>query len=116
MRDFIATMDPSEVTYLGNSKAAFEGLRALAPDTVTVVYCNTVSSGLCGGACTVYTGGAICLAAPTTTCLSATNNVAFCDRGNCGGSCNNYASCGTHLQGTFCYTPGTASILVPGGE
>jgi len=116
MRDFIATIDPSEVTYLGNSKIAFEGLQALEPDTVTVVYCSTVSSNLCGGPCTVYTGGPTCIAAPGTKCLSSTENVAFCDRGGCGGSCNNYASCGTHLQGAFCDTPGTASILVPNGD
>ncbi|KAF9064523.1 hypothetical protein BDP27DRAFT_1157416, partial [Rhodocollybia butyracea] len=110
---FLATIDPSEVTYLGNSKNVINGLEPLAADSITVVYCSIVSSGICGGPCTTYSGGSTCLAAPGTKCLSATSNVAFCDRSGCGGSCNNYNSCGTHLQGSFCSTPGTASILVP---
>ncbi|KAF9062686.1 hypothetical protein BDP27DRAFT_1233230 [Rhodocollybia butyracea] len=116
MKEFLATIDPSEITYTGNSKNIIDGLEPLAPDTITVVYCSIVSSGLCGGPCTTYVGGPTCLAAPSTNCLSATENVAFCDRGGCGGSCNNFASCGTHLQGNFCSTPGTASILVPNGD
>ncbi|KAI0736679.1 hypothetical protein C8Q72DRAFT_791064 [Fomitopsis betulina] len=61
---------------------------------------------------TVYNGGAKCLNAPDTVCLAATNNVAFCDRKGCNGSCHDLAQCGTHLDNGYCYTPGTASIIV----
>ncbi|KAJ3826849.1 hypothetical protein F5880DRAFT_1541559 [Lentinula raphanica] len=77
-----------------------------------VVYCNTKTVNVCGGSCTVYNGGAKCLNAPGTNCLSATNNVGFCDRGGCGGSCNQFSTCGTRMDDNFCYTPGTNSINV----
>lgn len=77
-----------------------------------VTYCSSRTQNVCGGACTVYNGGATCLAAPGTKCLAATNNVGFCDRGGCGGSCNQLSSCGTRLDNGFCFTPGTASIIV----
>ncbi|CAA7263905.1 unnamed protein product [Cyclocybe aegerita] len=78
----------------------------------TVTYCSQRVFNVCGGACTVYNGGATCLNAPNTNCLAATNNVGFCDRAGCGGSCNQLSTCGTRLDGGFCYTPGTRSILV----
>ncbi|EJF60349.1 hypothetical protein DICSQDRAFT_63395, partial [Dichomitus squalens LYAD-421 SS1] len=83
-----------------------------AQDT-TVTYCNRRTNDVCGGDCTVYTGNAKCLNAPDTQCLSATTNVGFCDRGGCGHSCNQLSTCGTRLDDGFCFTPGTASILVP---
>ncbi|KAH9925183.1 uncharacterized protein B0H18DRAFT_389947 [Fomitopsis serialis] len=67
---------------------------------------------VCGGSCTVYNGSAKCLNAPDTQCLAATNNVGFCDKGGCGGSCNQLSTCGTHLDNGYCYTPGTKSINV----
>ncbi|KAJ7079432.1 hypothetical protein B0H15DRAFT_933516 [Mycena belliarum] len=85
----------------------------LTPFTTTVTYCSTRTANLCSGPCTVYTGGAKCLNAPHTNCLTATSNVAFCNRAGCGGSCNVLSSCGTHLDSGFCYTPGTNSISVP---
>lgn len=78
-----------------------------------VVYCSSRSNNVCGGACTVYNGGATCLDAPDTKCLMASANVAFCDRSGCGGDCNQLSSCGTRLDNNFCYTPGTKSIIVP---
>ena len=78
-----------------------------------VVYCNRRTNNVCGGDCTVYNGNSKCLNAPDTQCLSATTNVGFCDRAGCGGSCNQYSSCGTRLDNGFCYTPGTRSINVP---
>ena len=80
---------------------------------VMVVYCTKRTQSVCGGECTVYNGGAKCINAPGTSCLMATANVGFCDRGNCGGSCNQLSTCGTHLDDNFCFTPGTASINVP---
>ena len=84
-----------------------------AADSVMVTYCNRRTQNVCGGSCTVYNGGAKCLSAPTTQCLAATANVGFCDRSGCGGSCNQLSTCGTRLDNGFCYTPGTASIIVP---
>ncbi|KAJ2912386.1 hypothetical protein MD484_g8020, partial [Candolleomyces efflorescens] len=78
-----------------------------------VVYCSQRTVNVCGGACTVYQGNARCLDAPNTNCLFATTNVGFCDRAGCGGSCNQFSTCGTRLDGGFCYTPGTRSINVP---
>ncbi|TRM60421.1 hypothetical protein BD626DRAFT_549727 [Schizophyllum amplum] len=80
--------------------------------STTVVYCNRRVNGVCGGACTTYNGGAKCLNAPDTQCLHATHNVGFCAGKGCGGGCNQFSSCGTKLDGGFCYTPGTNSIVV----
>ena len=77
-----------------------------------VTYCSHRTQNVCGGPCTVYNGGAACLNAPDTNCLSATANVGFCDRSGCGGSCNQLSTCGTRLEDGYCYTPGTRSINV----
>ena len=77
-----------------------------------VTFCANTIGNLCGGPCNVYNGGATCIDVPGTNCLSATNNVGFCDGANCGGSCNQFSTCGSLLQDNFCYTPNTASILV----
>ena len=105
---WIATTD-AELTFVG------EPINPLTPRSAqitTVTYCNKRINDVCGGSCTVYSGGAACLDAPGTNCLSATNNVGFCDRGGCGHSCNQLSTCGTHLEKGFCFTPGTQSILV----
>ncbi|KAJ3798058.1 hypothetical protein GGU11DRAFT_26608 [Lentinula aff. detonsa] len=81
-------------------------------ENTMVVYCSVRTVNVCGGACTVYNGGATCLNAPNTNCLSATSNVGFCDHAGCGGSCNQLSTCGVRLDGGFCYTPGTKSINV----
>ncbi|KAJ3728060.1 hypothetical protein DFJ43DRAFT_1085656 [Lentinula guzmanii] len=81
-------------------------------ESTMVVYCSVRTVDVCGGACTVYNGGATCLNAPDTNCLSATNNVGFCDHSGCGGSCNQLSTCGVRLDDGFCYTPGTNSINV----
>ena len=110
-KHWLATTD-ADVTFHGKpigDLADFSKRNAL--DTM-VTYCTKKIDDLCGGSCSVYNGGATCIAASGTNCLSATNNVGFCDRGNCGGSCNQFSSCGTRLENNFCYTPGTASILV----
>ena len=84
-----------------------------AAQDVMVTYCTSRTQNVCGGQCTVYNGPATCISAPGTACLASSANVGFCDRGGCGGSCNQFASCGTHLDNGFCATPGTASITVP---
>ncbi|KAG6848741.1 hypothetical protein H0H93_014454 [Arthromyces matolae] len=111
--EWLSTTD-ADVTFIGEPISKAGGVTPdsqYALDTI-VTYCSKRSGNICGGACTVYNGGAACLSAPKTNCLSATNNVAFCDHGNCGGSCNNFATCGTRLDNGFCWTPGTNSINV----
>ncbi|TFL05296.1 hypothetical protein BDV98DRAFT_561783 [Pterulicium gracile] len=105
MDAWLATTD-AKLTYITDGTAR-------SPLNTRVVYCNRRTQNVCGGSCTVYNGNAKCLGAPGTQCLSATTNVGFCDRGGCQGSCNQYSSCGTRLDNRFCFTPGTASILVP---
>ncbi|KZV93984.1 hypothetical protein EXIGLDRAFT_835300 [Exidia glandulosa HHB12029] len=101
------------LTFIGEPIPKAANLNARVGGNVMVVYCSSRTNNVCGGACTVYNGGATCLNAPDTVCLSATANVGFCDRGGCGGSCNQFSSCGTRLDNNFCYTPGTKSIIVP---
>ncbi|KAL0564851.1 hypothetical protein V5O48_017187 [Marasmius crinis-equi] len=105
MLDWIATTE-ANVTFIGNPIAK----RA---DGTTVVYCTKRTNNVCGGDCTVFTGSAKCLDTDGTNCISATTNVGFCDKGGCGGSCNQFSSCGTKLDNNFCATPGTKSINVP---
>ncbi|KAJ3571859.1 hypothetical protein NP233_g3472 [Leucocoprinus birnbaumii] len=108
MNHWLSTTD-AELTYVGKP---YHPLSPREAQNTRVVYCNTRNFNVCGGSCTVYNGGATCLSAPGTQCLFATQNVGFCDRGGCGGSCNQFSSCGTRLDNGFCWTPGTASITV----
>lgn len=108
MKNWLSTTS-ANLTFIGEP---IESL-GLSPFVTTVTYCSTDTAGLCSGPCTVYTGGATCLNAPGTNCLSATTNVAFCDHAGCTGSCNVFDSCGTKLNNGFCATPGTKSISVP---
>ena len=105
---WLSTTD-AELTFVG---APINPLAPRSAQNTMVTYCNKRSNNVCGGSCTVYNGGAACLDAPGTSCLAAPHNFAFCDRGGCGGSCNQLSSCGTRLDNGFCYTPGTRSILV----
>ncbi|KAH9919845.1 uncharacterized protein B0H18DRAFT_881536 [Fomitopsis serialis] len=89
-----------------------EGLVSRSAQNTIVTYCSHRTDNVCGGGCTVYNGGSTCLSTPGTNCLAAMNNVGFCDRGGCGGSCHQLSTCGTELDNGYCYTPGTASILV----
>ena len=86
--------------------------RDMAKRDTMVTYCTKRVDNVCGGSCSVYNGGPTCIDASGTSCLAATSNVAFCDKGNCGGSCNQLSTCGTSLAGGFCDTPGTKSIVV----
>ncbi|KAK0440110.1 hypothetical protein EV421DRAFT_1817499 [Armillaria borealis] len=106
---WLATTD-AKITYYGNTSP--NPLAPRAALTTRVTYCTSRTQNVCGGTCNVYNGGGTCLNAPGTACLAATNNVGFCDRAGCGGSCNQLSSCGTRLDGGFCYTPGTSSIIV----
>ncbi|KAH7103665.1 hypothetical protein BKA62DRAFT_768605 [Auriculariales sp. MPI-PUGE-AT-0066] len=107
--EWVRTTD-SELTFIGEPIAASLAKRQ---ETVQVVYCSLRLGDVCGGPCTVYNGGAICLDAPDTNCLRATSNVAFCSSSGCGGDCNQLETCGTRLNNGFCWTPDTASIAVP---
>lgn len=106
---WIANTD-AELTFIGKP------INPLAPRSAqdtTVTYCTNRVDSICGGPCTVYTGGPTCLNAPNTNCLSATANVGFCSSKGCTGACNPLATCGVKLDDGFCFTPDTESILVP---
>ncbi|GJE96912.1 hypothetical protein PsYK624_131200 [Phanerochaete sordida] len=108
MMHWLATTD-AELTFVGtppNPLAARD-----AQDTL-VTYCANVNGNACAGPCTVYSGGATCLYAAGTNCLSATRNVAFCSSSGCSGSCTTLDNCIKQLDGGFCYTPSTQSIAV----
>ncbi|TFK84424.1 hypothetical protein K466DRAFT_577298 [Polyporus arcularius HHB13444] len=110
--EFLHWLDTTDadITYVGTP---IDRNAPRAAEAVMVTYCSSRTQNVCGGACTVYNGGSACLNAPGTKCLAATANVGFCDRSGCGGSCNQLSSCGTRLDNGFCFTPGTASIVVP---
>ncbi|KAN0085668.1 hypothetical protein V8E55_006802 [Tylopilus felleus] len=108
MMYWIANTD-AVLTFVGDTINPLSSRSAL---TTTVTYCSTRIDDVCGGACTVYNGGATCLDAPDTNCLAATNNVGFCSSSGCGGSCNQLSTCGTQLEYGYCYTPDTQSIAV----
>ncbi|KAG6823757.1 hypothetical protein H0H92_009126 [Tricholoma furcatifolium] len=111
--EWLSTTD-ADITFIGEpiDKARGITLESRSALNTIVTYCTTRSGDLCGGRCTVYNGGATCLNAPNTNCLTATNNVAFCGSPKCGGICNNFANCGTKLANNFCFTPATESIAV----
>ncbi|KAI0334601.1 hypothetical protein GY45DRAFT_1318195 [Cubamyces sp. BRFM 1775] len=108
MAHWLANTD-AELTFIGEP---FNPLLKRSAQTTTVTYCTKRVGPICGGSCSVYQGGATCLATPGTVCIAATNDIGFCDAAGCNGDCSDLASCGTGLNGGFCYTPGTASILV----
>ncbi|KAK0477045.1 hypothetical protein IW261DRAFT_1566509 [Armillaria novae-zelandiae] len=108
--DHWLTTTDANITYYGNTTS-----NPLAPRdalNTRVTYCSSLVGNACGGFCTVYNGGAACLDAPNTVCLAATNNVGFCSSAGCIGTCTLLTSCILQLQGGFCYTPGTKSIIV----
>ena len=109
MLTWLATTD-ANLTFIGDS-VGMNSKRAA--DSIMVIFCPDRTQNVCGGSCSVYNGGAACLNAPNTNCLSATANVGFCDHSGCTGSCNQFSSCGTRLSNNFCFTPGTKSIIVP---
>ncbi|PPQ73610.1 hypothetical protein CVT26_010518 [Gymnopilus dilepis] len=111
LQDWLSTTD-ANITYIGQPIGNPSELSKRQLPNTMVVYCDTQSVNVCGGTCTVYNGGPTCLDAPNTACLMATSNVGFCDRGGCGGSCNQFSSCGSPIDNGFCSTPGTASITV----
>ncbi|KAL1747106.1 hypothetical protein HDZ31DRAFT_80688 [Schizophyllum fasciatum] len=111
--EWLKTTD-ANLTFIGDPIPGYnapEGLVSRAAQATWVSYCSKRIGNICGGDCTVYNGGPRCLNAPDTVCLAANHDVGFCDRAGCGHSCNSYNSCGTRLDGGYCYTPGTKSIL-----
>ncbi|KAI0628234.1 hypothetical protein C8Q77DRAFT_481533 [Trametes polyzona] len=105
---WIATTD-AELTFIGDRP---NPLAKRAAQSTTVTFCTKRVGGICGGTCTVYTGGATCLDAAGTTCISASKDIGFCDQTGCDGNCNALSQCGTQMGNGFCFTPNTASILV----
>ncbi|KAI0372652.1 hypothetical protein BV20DRAFT_990852 [Pilatotrama ljubarskyi] len=108
MAHWIANTD-AELTFFGDLPNPLE---KRAAQSTTVTYCTKRIGTICGGTCTVYTGGATCLDAAGTTCLTATKDIGFCDEIGCDGNCNALSLCGTSMASGFCFTPNTESILV----
>ncbi|KAI0372666.1 hypothetical protein BV20DRAFT_963718 [Pilatotrama ljubarskyi] len=108
MAHWIATTD-AELTFVGDLP---NPLAKRSAQSTTVTYCTKRIGTICGGTCTVYTGGATCLDAVGTTCLTATKDIGFCDETECNGDCNALSLCGTSMASGFCFTPNTQSILV----
>ncbi|KJA22408.1 hypothetical protein HYPSUDRAFT_77410 [Hypholoma sublateritium FD-334 SS-4] len=115
MKAWVDAQDPANITLVGDPFAALNNPLSQRADleTATVTFCSTLSGSVCTVPCTTITSGPACLNAPDTNCLFATAQVSFCDHGGCGGSCNEFDSCGRVLQDGFCATPGTNSIAIP---
>ena len=109
MKAWVESQDPSNITIIGDP---FNTL-GRRDSSVTVTFCTHKSGTICSGSCTVQSGNGQCIAAKGTNCLFATSDIAFCDRSDCGGSCNEFDSCGTVLENGFCDTPGTKGIAIP---
>ncbi|KAH9889012.1 hypothetical protein C8Q73DRAFT_709346 [Cubamyces lactineus] len=108
MAHWLATTD-AELNFVG---ARSSTLGPRSSQNTILVYCTERSGTTCGGSCTVYDGGAACIDAPGTECMAASIDVGFCDKESCDGDCSSLSECGTELDGGYCYTPGTKSIVV----
>ncbi|KAI0351915.1 hypothetical protein OH77DRAFT_1429231 [Trametes cingulata] len=108
MAHWLATTD-AELIFVGQRP---NPLSARSAQITTVTYCDRQVGTICGGTCTVYTGGATCLSTPGTACISATRNVDFCSSTDCSGTCNALALCRSPMGSGFCSTPDTQSIIV----
>ncbi|CDO68183.1 hypothetical protein BN946_scf184938.g35 [Trametes cinnabarina] len=108
MAHWIATTD-AELTFIGDRP---NPLNKRTAQTTTVTYCTKRIGPVCGGTCTVYTGGPACLPTPNTMCLSSTRDIGFCDAAGCNGNCNVLSLCGSPLGAGWCFAPLTESILV----
>ncbi|KAF9471676.1 hypothetical protein BDN70DRAFT_819700, partial [Pholiota conissans] len=111
-KNWLATQDPANITFVGKPLGDLSDLSKRDSTDTIVTFCPIKAGNICTGACTVSHGSDLCISAPGTNCLFATADVAFCDGGNCDGSCNSFSSCGTVLDNGFCDTPGTSSIAV----
>ncbi|KAI0644275.1 hypothetical protein C8Q79DRAFT_975149 [Trametes meyenii] len=110
LEHWLATTD-AELTFIGG-RPDLTPLAKRSAQSTTITYCNKRVGSICGGTCTVYTGGATCLSAPNTACLASTRDIGFCDQAGCNGDCEAFSQCGTQMGNGFCATPGTVSILV----
>ncbi|KAI0372673.1 hypothetical protein BV20DRAFT_38332 [Pilatotrama ljubarskyi] len=108
MAHWLANTD-AELTFIGQPP---NPLAKRSAQSTSVMYCTKRVGSICGGTCTVYTGGATCLAAANTMCISATRDVGFCDEAGCNGNCAPLSLCGSPMGSGFCFTPQTMSILV----
>ncbi|KAJ8490007.1 hypothetical protein ONZ51_g2599 [Trametes cubensis] len=108
MAHWLATTD-AELNFVGARSSPLEPRSA---QNTFLVYCTERIGNACGGSCTVYNGGAACIDAPGTECMAASLDVGFCDKESCDGNCSSLSLCGTFLNGGYCFTPGTQSIVV----
>ena len=108
MAHWLANTD-AELTFIGQPP---NPLARRKEQSTTVTYCNKRVGPICGGTCTVYTGGPTCLATNNVQCLTATRDIGFCDEAECNGDCEALSECGTPLGSGFCFAPQTLSILI----
>lgn len=108
MMHCIATTD-AELTFAGEP---INPLEARPAQKTMIIYGSSRVGNVCGGRCTVYNGGATCLAAPDTNCLSVTKDIGFCNQTSCGGMCTELVNYIQQLSNKFCFTPGTNFIVV----
>ncbi|KAI0666851.1 hypothetical protein C8Q78DRAFT_1082741 [Trametes maxima] len=101
----------AELTFVG-PRPDFSPLGKRSAQSTALTYCNKRIGSVCGGSCTVYSGGATCINAPGTACIASTRDIGYCDTAGCAGDCSLYSACGTMLPGGFCAAEGTESILV----
>lgn len=108
MMHWIATTD-AVLTFVGEP---INPLGGRSEKNTMITYCSSRVGNVCGGRCTLYNGGATCLAAPDTNCLSATKDIGFCSQASCGGACTELVNCIQQLSNKFCFTLGANSIDV----
>ncbi|KAH6893645.1 hypothetical protein BKA70DRAFT_1323674 [Coprinopsis sp. MPI-PUGE-AT-0042] len=114
LEKWIAETDAT-VNYIGPGR-----ISPINPFEVRIIWCSERRGDVCGGECTVYTGGGDqCMRTmQSTACLASTSNIRFCATDTCEPACNLYDECGVHMDSGFCVTPHTSSIQIvtTGGE
>jgi len=108
LRHWLANTD-AKIEYIGEP---INPLTSRSTLDTTVTYCPLRTGNSCAGECLIYVGGATCLNTLNTQCLSATQDVSFCDQRGCTGNCKKFSECEIPLNNGFCATPGIMSISV----
>ncbi|KAI0372651.1 hypothetical protein BV20DRAFT_1050542 [Pilatotrama ljubarskyi] len=104
----------AELTFIGDRPDFTPLARRSSQNNIMVTLCSQRVGNVCGGSCTVFSGtGPSCVDIPRSQCISATDDIGYCDERACDGNCNELADCGTMLNNGFCFTFDTKSIVLP---